>query len=138
MAAQLRTRDLMSRRRKLLDLFKIELRFLESGGYGTSRRTPWRAPYIFEESPSCPNYSDPSRSHLCGDCWLIEFVSPDLRDEQVPCRFVQLAPDGITVDSLYRYGTQSETEETLRRWLQTRIHELEREISEAAVLPLAV
>jgi hypothetical protein len=65
------------------------------------------------------------------------FVPPDLRDEQVPCRFVQLTPDGVTVDSLYRYGTQAETEEALRKWLQHRIQELKDELSEAARLPFA-
>jgi hypothetical protein len=73
----------------------------------------------------------------CSDCWLMEFVPPDLRDEQIPCRFVQLTSDGVSVDSLYRYGTPVETEELLRKWLVERIREVESEISEAARLPLA-
>lgn len=67
----------------------------------------------------------------------MEFVSPDLRDEQIPCRFVQLTPDGVSVDSLYRYGTPVETEQVLRRWLRERIRELESELSEASRLPFA-
>ena len=63
-----------------------------------------RALYFFEESPSCPNHVDAARGHRCEDCWLIDFVPPDLRDEQVPCRFVQLTRDGIRLDLLYRYG----------------------------------
>jgi hypothetical protein len=41
------------------------------------------------------------------------------------------------VDSLYRYATQVETEEALRKWLQQRIHELSDELSEAARSPFA-
>jgi len=124
-------------RQILLDLLKGELKFLDAQGYHRSARSPWRSAYIFEESPSCPNYGDASRPHDCKECWLVQFVASDLRDEQVPCRFVQLTPDGVTVDSLYRYGTSAETEETLRKWLVQRIHELEQELSESATVPFA-
>jgi hypothetical protein len=122
-------------RNTVLELLRAELQFLESGGYRRSPRSPWRCRYIFEESPSCPNSSDPTRPHRCIDCWLMEFVLPDLREEQVPCRFVQLTRDGMTVDSLYRYGTPVETEEVLRAWLHRRIRELEEEITESRQLP---
>lgn len=112
----------------VLKLLKKELTFLDSGGYKHSRRSPWRAGYIFEESPSCPNFSDPARSHLCEGCWLMEFVPSELRTEQVPCRFVELASNGVSVDSLYRCGTQTECEETLRHWLHERIREVEEQI----------
>lgn len=120
--------------RDLLKRLKAELAFLESGGYQHSSRSPWRAPYVFEESPSCPNFSERARPHTCEECWLIQFVPPDLRDEQVPCRFIPLGAN-TTVDSLYRYGTLEETEEALRKWLHERIRELEAELSEAAQLP---
>jgi hypothetical protein len=116
--------------RKLLALLRQELAFLEDGGYKRNSNSAWRPPYLFEESPSCPNFSDRSRPHACADCWLIQYVSPELRDEQIPCRFVQLE-DGVTVDSLYRHGTQAETEQALRHWLRNQIHELESELSEA-------
>lgn len=91
-------------RAKTLELLKQELTFLESGGYKHAAEAPWRAAYIFEESPSCPNSSDPARLHLCEDCWLMQFVAAEFREEQVPCRFVQLQANGVTVDSLYRWG----------------------------------
>jgi len=122
--------------RHLLKRLKAELAFLESGGYQHSSRSPWRAPYVFEESPSCPNFSERARPHTCEECWLIQYVPPDLRDEQVPCRFIPLGAN-TTVDSLYRYGTLEETEEALRKWLHERIRELEAELSEAAQLPFA-
>lgn len=124
-------------RQNVLQLLKAELQFVESGGYRRSERSPWRPPYVFEESPSCPNYSDRSRPHLCTDCWLMQFVPPDLRDEQVPCRFVQLTPEGVTIDSLYRYGSTAETEDLLSDWLQRRIREIENELTDGPDLPLA-
>lgn len=83
---------------RVLELLKKELAFLESGGYKHAPRSPRRASYIFEDSPSCPNFSDRARPHLCENCWLMEFVAADLRSEQVPCRFVELAAHGVTVD----------------------------------------
>src|ERR1043166_315772 len=124
-------------RENVLELLKKELAFLESGGFRPSPNFPWRARYIFEESPICPNSTDRTRPHRCIDCWLMEFVVPDLRTEQVPCRFVELAPDGRTVDSLYRCGPLAESEETLRHWLGERIRELEEQTREAKELPLA-
>ncbi len=122
-------------RSTVLQRLRAELDFVRSGGYRRSSRSPWRPPYVFEESPSCPNYSSRARPHHCIDCWLMEFVPADLRDEQIPCRFVQLTPEGVSVDSLYRYGTPAETDELLQHWLEERIRELEDDISE--LLPFA-
>jgi len=124
-------------RQGVLELLKVELEFVVSGGYRRSAGSPWRPPYVFEESPSCPNFSDRARPHRCEDCWLMEFVPPESRDEQVPCRFVQLTPDGMTIDSLYRYGTPAETEEILGSWLRARIREMEKQLADAATLPFA-
>jgi len=111
-------------RQELLNRLKSELEFVKQGGYRRSARSPWRAPYLFEESPNCPNFLDRTRPHLCQDCWLMEFVAAEDQAEQSPCRFVQLG-NGTTVDSLYCHGTPLETEEQLVRWLQNTIHELE-------------
>jgi hypothetical protein len=115
-------------RETTLQLLKKELEFVKNGGYRFARRSTWRPAYIFEDSPSCPNFSDRARAHPCGQCWLMAFVPPELRNEQVPCRFVELAPGGITVDSLYRYGTAADSEEALQGWLSQRISQLEQEI----------
>jgi hypothetical protein len=66
----------------------------------------------------------------------MQFVAPELREEQVPCRFVDLTGNGVTVDSLYRCGTPAESEEALRTWLKRRIHEVESQLSEVNQLPL--
>ena len=111
----------------VLDLLKKELEFVSGGGYKRSPHGPFRAAYLFEDSPSCPNHSDRARPHLCQDCWLMEFVSPGLRNEQVPCRFVEIAPD-VTVDSLHRRGAPAESEEALRRWALQQIRDFEQKL----------
>ena len=125
-----RDNNMTNNSRETLQLLKRELEFLDAGGYQRCPHSPWRAGYLFEESPSCPNDGDKARPHECKDCWLMQFVAPELRDEQVPCRFVQLG-HGITVDSLYRCGTLAESEEVLRHWLRERIRELEQQLSAA-------
>lgn len=115
-------------RETTLQLLKKELEFVNNGGYRFARRATWRPAYVFEDSPSCPNFSDRARPHPCDQCWLMAFVPPELRSEQVPCRFVELARNGVTVDSLYRYGTAAESEEALRNWLNDRILQLEQEL----------
>ena len=57
----------------------------------------------------------------------MQFVERQDRDEEVPCRFVQLG-DAVTVESLYRCGTVPETEERLISWLESTIRELESEL----------
>lgn len=123
-------------RKTVLQLLKRELAFLDSGGYKHHPRSSWRAPYIFEDSPSCPNSSDRARPYLCQECWLMQFVAPELREGQVPCRFVDLTGNGMTVDSFYRCGTPAESEEALRTWLQRHIHELELQLSQVRQLRL--
>ncbi len=107
--------------RETLDLLKFELKFLEDGGYGRSPRMPWRAPRIFEDSPSCLNFNDPSRPHPCPECALMQFVPEPCRGEPIPCRFIPLGPHGEDVDYFYRCATQPELEEALTGWLRKQI-----------------
>lgn len=127
---------MLPNRDTLLRTLQAELNFLERGGYHPSKHSSWRSLYIFEESPSCPNFGNRQRPHECKDCWLMSFVPPNLRDEQVPCRFVQLTREGSTVNSLYRYGTPAEAHEALRGWLLERIQEINNELTFVS-LPLA-
>jgi len=113
--------------RDILEILKFELSFLEDGGYGRSPHTPWRAPAIFEDSPICPNFCDPARPHPCESCLLEQFVPEGQRGESVPCRFIPLTKDGVTVDDLYRTGSQVEMEDALARWLRAQIQRIENE-----------
>jgi len=113
--------------RDILDILKFELSFLEDGGYGRSPQAPWRAPAIFEDSPICPNFCDPARPHPCESCLLEQFVPEGQQKESIPCRFIRLTEEGLTVEDLYRTGSQAEMEEALAKWLRTQIQRIERE-----------
>jgi hypothetical protein len=113
--------------RDLLDVLKSELEFLEKGGYGHSPTMPWRPHYIFEDSPTCANYDSRESPGRCIDCVLTHFVPPGRRSAKNPCRHIPLNASGETLDSLYRYGDQNETEDTVGRCLRTTIQRLEEE-----------
>ena len=118
--------------RDILEMLKFELNFLLDGGYGRSAHAPWRAPAIFEDSPICPNFCDPTRPHPCESCLLEEFVPQDKRAESIPCRFIQLTNQGQTVEDFYRTGSQVEMEEALASWLRAQIKKIESERASAA------
>jgi hypothetical protein len=112
-------------KRDILEVLKFELSFLEQGGYGRSVRTPWKPTSIFQDSPSCLNFNDPSRPHACSECLLTDFVPPGAREEAIPCHFIPLNNLGETVDSMERHSHQRELEEALKIWLRSAIARLE-------------
>jgi hypothetical protein len=118
--------------RELLDLLKFELKFLEDGGYGRSPHTPWRRPVVFEDSLTCPNFGDPTHTHPCSECLLMEFVPAELKDQVSPCRLIPLTPKGETADYFYRCGTQLELEEALTGWLRDQISQIEEHREQAS------
>jgi hypothetical protein len=120
--------------RNLLDVLRFELEFLEQGGYGRLPRESWRARFIFEDSPTCMNFNSKDREP-CSECLLMQFVPENARKEQTPCVHIPLSPNGETLDSLYRTGTQQEIEETLGTWLRATIQRLEAKGGNSTVLP---
>jgi len=111
--------------RSIAEVLKAELNFVKKGGYGRSPREPWRAPLVFEDSPTCMNYDTKENPTPCAECLLMEFVPADKRGEKVPCRHIPLTPYGDTLLHLYRGGTEWEIEEALAIWLQKEIAKLE-------------
>ena len=107
--------------RDLLDVPRFELNFLEKGGYGRSPRQPGRAQFIFEDSPSCMNYDSKEHPAPCSECVLMQFVPPERRKEQIPCRHIPLNNVGETLDNLHRWSDKVETEETMKKWLRATI-----------------
>jgi hypothetical protein len=113
--------------RDILDVLKFELDFLEKGGYGRSPREPWRQPLVLEDSPTCMNYDTKAHPAPCDECILMQLVPPAQRGEKVPCRHIPLTSGGETLDYFYRYGTQSEIEDAMKKWLKATIQSLEKE-----------
>jgi hypothetical protein len=113
--------------RDILEILKFELDFLEQGGYGRSVRTPWKATSAFQDSLTCINFGDPSRSRPCNDCLLMEFVPAERRSENVPCHHIALDESGETVDTLEAQENQAELEERVKNWLRAAIRRIETE-----------
>jgi len=112
--------------RNLLEVLKRELEFVRKGGY---QRKLWRAPLIFEDSPTCPNRNVKENRMRCEDCVLIDLVPPEQRQEAVPCRHIPLNEARETIDYLYRCGTQQELEKAVTEWLRNTIQGLEAQIA---------
>ncbi|HEY6389123.1 MAG TPA: hypothetical protein VIX91_25875 [Candidatus Acidoferrum sp.] len=111
----------------VLEVLKAELAFLEKGGYRQALRAPWRPQFIFEDSPTCINYGRQQRFLPCSGCFLMQFVPQDCREEKIPCRHIPLNPEGYTVDTFYRMGTQEELETAVANWLRETIQRLEQD-----------
>ncbi len=114
-------------KRDVLEFLKFELKFLEDGGYGRSPHTPRREPQMFEDSPSCLNFSDPDKPHPCSECWMMDFVPEGQKSRNAPCRFIPLTEKGETLDDFYRRGNQLQMEEALGNWLRAEISRIEHE-----------
>jgi hypothetical protein len=114
--------------RDLLDVLKFELGFLGKGGYQRSLLTPWRAPLIFEDSPTCASYYREQNPHPCGDCLLMQFVPGELREKKIACRYIPLNAEGDTLDSLYHRAYEPEIETAMRGWLVLTIQRLENSV----------
>ena len=113
--------------RDILDILQDELDFIEKGGYGRSVRTPWKSKSVFQDSLTCINFGDPSRSHPCNECHLIDFVSPELRATEIPCHQIPLNDAGDTIENLELKENQSEMEETVKNWLRRQIQRIHAE-----------
>lgn len=73
------------------------------------------------------NYDSKESPGPCSDCVLMHLVPFECRSEKIPCRHIPFNATGGTLDSLYRYSDQNETEETVRSWLRATIQRLEEE-----------
>ena len=113
--------------RDILEILKDELSFIEKGGYGRSVRTPWQPKSIFRDSLACINYADPNHTHPCDECRLIDFVTPNHKDETIPCHFIPLDEAGETVEAMEIEDNEAKLERKVKDWLRARIREIEEE-----------
>lgn len=112
--------------RDVIEALRTELDFVEKGGYGRSVRTPWKSTSVFQDSIICLNYEDPARPHPCKECFLIDFVPPEHRSDNVPCHHIPLRESGESVADFQR-GNGAEMEDALKNWLRRTIDKLEAE-----------
>jgi len=114
-----------NKKRDLLEVLRLELDFLENGGY--RKVSSWRPQFIFEDSPTCLNYGNPAARRPCSECVLMQLVPSPFRDKKVPCRYIPLNEQSETIHSLYRCGTPEELEAAVGEWLMNTIQKLELE-----------
>jgi hypothetical protein len=112
--------------RDILDLLKDELEFIEKGGYGRSVRTPWKPTSTFQDSLTCINFGDPTHSHPCDECLLVDFVAPEVRDAPVPCHQIPLNDAGETIEDLELKDNQAKMETAVKNWLHAQIERIEK------------
>ena len=117
-------------RQAVLEKLRMELAFVESGGYRNRARAQWRPQFVFEDSPTCLNRDPTKPRRPCSECALAEFIPEDLSKRGTPCRYIPLNESGETMDSFYRTGTQEEWEAALAKWLKATIERLERETTQ--------
>jgi len=110
-----------------VDVLKKELELLQSGHYERLDNLQWRPALIFEDSPSCLNYTTPLDRGQCDGCVLMQFVPVEQRRQQIPCRHIVLTPEGETLDSLYRSCVMKDVHKAAEDWLRRTIVDLERE-----------
>jgi len=115
----------MAGSRKLLEVLKAELAFLEQRGYCARAGHPWRPNFVFQDSPTCINFKHSKERRPCSECELIDLVPRDRRETQFPCRHIALTSHGETVSSFYEWGTEEELETALGAWLRRTIREME-------------
>lgn len=114
-----------NQQKDLLDALKLELKFLERGGYEPSVREPRKELSTFLDSPSCLNYAVPAQAHPCSECWLIDFVPVEKRGEAIPCHHIPLNHRGDTVEALGGPGDDPKVDAAMRDWLRRTIQQLE-------------
>ena len=112
-------------KRELLEKLKFELAFVEDGGYGRSVRKPHESTSLFQDSLTCLNFGDPSRTHPCAGCSLMQYVPESRQSEDVPCHHIPLDEESRTIATL----DATVAEEALKRWLRHEITRLEAELA---------
>ena len=119
------------KRKRLLDMLKIEEAVVSTRGFRGSTRT--RNPYFepFRDSITCLDFSRET-PEACDQCWLMEFVPRNYHPNALPCHQIPMNQAGETVVSLESRGDIVRLEQEVLGWLRTKIAQLERELSEDA------
>jgi hypothetical protein len=117
----------MDARLDLLATLRAELAFFDAGGYRCKPGDNWRPKFIFQDSPTCLNFTTTENRVPCSECVLMQLVPQEKRDRKIPCRYIPLNELGETIDSFYRSGTSEELERAFRQWLVLTIEHLERQ-----------
>ena len=122
------TNDERQRRRRLLDMLRMEESLLSAKGLRTPKESP--EPYFepFKDSVSCLDFSR-ERFEPCDECWLMEFVPQEHDDKTIPCHQIEMNPEGETVLMMKDRGDTARMEQLVLSWLRNRIAQLEQDLA---------
>jgi hypothetical protein len=113
-------------KKEVLEALKLEIEFMERGGYNPSVRDPHRQPRTFRDSVTCLNLGLDEKKAPCTNCFLIEFVPPHLREGDGDlCHKIPLNYRGDTVESLEGQGDSDKVVAAVLGWLKRTVAELE-------------
>ena len=112
--------------KEIIDQLKLQRDILKDGGYGRSVRTPWKEEKIFRDSITCLNVGEHVKKHPCSECLLSEWVPEDHKDEDIPCHFIPLTPEGASIAEMEESGNREAAEQALVEWLDSTIEQLEK------------
>jgi len=110
---------------EIIDQLKLQRDILKDGGYGRSVRTPWKEERLFRDSVTCLNVTEPVKKHPCNECLLWDWVPEDHKDDDIPCHFIPLNDQGVSIAELESAGKHDEAEHALLAWLNSTIEKLE-------------
>jgi hypothetical protein len=119
---------------EVLTALKLEIAFIEKGGYFPSVRDPHHELRLFRDSVSCPNLGAEVPAEPCAHCFLMDFVPPEFRDRENACNFIPLNEAGETIASFEVEGEagHEKARAALLGWLKRTVARLERELREPA------
>ncbi len=110
----------------MIEALKLEIEFIERGGYNPSVHDPHRQPRTFRDSITCLNLGLEERQYPCTSCFLSEFVPPgEYAGEGLLCHKIPLNDRGDTVGSLEGQGDSDKVVAAVLGWLKRTVAELE-------------
>jgi hypothetical protein len=118
--------------KEIINELKLQRDIVKDGGYGRSVRTPWKEERIFRDSIICLNVGEEVEKHPCNECLLWEWVPENHKYEDIPCQFIPLNEQGVSIAALEAAGKREEAEQALLVWLDSTIQKLEEKLAKSA------
>ncbi len=84
---------------------------------------------IFSHTWLCPTHDKGTSEEACLQCRLQEYISPEFRQQFMPCFDIPLDSTGRTLDLLTQKSSLHECEQAMRAWMKKTLEQLEKELA---------
>ncbi len=88
-----------------------------------------RSGAIFSPTLLCPKHDKGTSEESCLQCRLQEYISPEFRQQFMPCFDIPLDSTGRTLDLLTQKSSLPECEQAVRGWMEKTLEQLETELA---------